>query len=1691
MHSQKLVKMLDCEAPLELRPTGRGWAAHAAGRRSIWSPRATWARARKEAPVNRAFHRLAATLVAVLLGALLPTPAGAAAGIYNVVDRTAADVTADALPTAQIDGIAWDQVIVGTTVYAGGEFANARPAGAAPGTNQVPRSNLLAYDLTTGVLKSSFAPVVNGKVKALAASPDGKKVYIAGNFTMVNGQPRSRVAAFNTADGSLDASFKPTVNSDVNAIVATDTTVWFGGVFSAVNGQARTRLAAASRAGKLLAWAPTADLYVNAITLTPDRSRIAIGGSFSNVNGVFSPGMAFLGASDATLYPFAANQVVQNHGDTSGIYSLKSDGKNILATGWWFAGVGNFEGLLSADPTTGAIRWMADCHGDTYDATTIGATTYSVGHPHFCGNMGSFPEQNPRVFERAAAFTDRATSTTLHDTQGYHDFYGQPAPSQVNWNPDLAAANVSGSWQAAWTAESNDSYLVLGGEFPTVNGVGQQGLVRFALPGIAPGRSGPKYSWDWTPTATVMGTQAKVSWPSNVDRDNMSLTYRLYRSDRPGTPLSTQTGESQWWNRPVMGFLDGNLSVGSTYSYRVTATDPDGNVATSARVKVTAGGMEVPDTAYSQAVQADGAQHYWRLLESQGTTSIDWRGGNDLQLGSGVRLGMPGAIGDGSVDSAAAFDGTANGRAATMNAENAPNTFTAELWFRSTSTTGGQLLDFGDAATGDSYSHDRQLYLGDDGRISFGVWPGAMKAVTSSASYNDGVYHHVVATLSKQGQMLWVDGRLAAADATTTGAQADLRGFWRVGGDSLGGWPGAGSTQDIAATIDEVAIYPTALTRDQIRNHYTASGRSLTLPAQPADAYGKAVLADDPRFLWRLDETRTPVVVDATANLNNGAWSGSPAQLRAPSPVTGATGTGVRLDGSPVVAGSDLRVTGPQVFSVESWFSTTSTTGGKIIGFGNERSGLSTRYDRHLWMDPEGRLNFGVYHEGPHTVTSRDSFNDGSWHHVVGTMGPNGMALYVDGVRVGTDENTQAEYFAGHWRVGGDQSWSGNPWFAGSIDEAAVYTGVLSTEQVRNHYRASAAAVNKVPVPTFTATCEGATCTVDASASTDPDGVVGSWTWDFGDGTKADGVTAKRTYATGGSFDITLTVVDDQQGKASTKQTVRVEVPNTPPRANIAVACTGLECSFDASGSTDADGVIAGQVWDFGDGATSTEANPTHTYAEAGQHTVTLTVSDEAGASHTTTRDLVVSATNTLPTASFTSTVTDLDVAFDASESTDPDGSIASYAWDFGDGSTGVGAAVRHHYAAAGTHTVTLTVTDTAGGSSTRTAQVTTTEAANTVPTAAFEAVVTGRSVGVDASASADADGSIATVRWDFGDGTTGEGATATHEYVAASTYTITLTVTDDRGATATTSRAVTITDEPNQAPVAAFTSSVDGLVASLDASGSADGDGSIASFAWDFGDGSVGTGRTVKHSYAQAGTHRVTLTVTDDGGATHRVSRDVVVTAPPAQVTPLVSDAFEGARTRWGSADVGGTWGYPIAAERFSTASGEGRVSIPAGGTVRALLPAVDAADVHVQADLAVDRMTTGSGLYSSLVARNSSAGNYYLGVRWLPTGEVHLLLYRTVNGATLTLRETTVAGLTYAPGTRLTARLDVVGSTLSGRVWPAGQEMPATPQITLSDTTASLQGAGQVGFNGYLSGSATNGPITVSVDNLTVTKD
>ncbi|WP_051684390.1 PKD domain-containing protein [Blastococcus sp. URHD0036] len=761
----------------------------------------------------------------LLLGGLvLPTVASADTAPAPGLPTT---VAADRLPTVQVNGVVWAMVTVGNTVYATGSFTQARPAGAAAGTSQTPRGNLLAFDLTTGVLNTSFNHTLNGQGRTIVASPDGSRVYVGGDFTTVDGVARGHVAAFSTATGALVTGFAPTSNRPILALAATATTVYAGGDFTTAGGQTRTRLAAFSAStGALTAWAPSADNTVRGIVLSPDGTRINIAGQFSTLNGQSSIALGNVDLAGGDLRPWTLG--VTNFGDAGGIWNARSDGRYLFVVVYGFQ-VGNLEGTVALDPNTLALVWMNDCHGDPYDVYSTGTVVYTAGHAHDCETSGSYPDQSPTVWKRVIANTIEPTGTLLPTTKTprYTSWTGRPRPTVLNFFPTLNAGTYTGQSQAAWSLTGRGDYLVMGGEFTTVNGVGQQSLVRMASSTVAPNDRGPELTAaQMRPTASsTTAGEVTVSWPSSWDMDNEDLTYRVYRNSET-SPVHTVTAASQWWRMPLLTFTDAGLAPGTSASYRVTVSDAFGNVVSSPQGNAVT--VATATSAYANQVRADGPTAYWRLGETTGSTAYSAVGTTTLTEGAGISRGAAGAV---AGDPAVTANGTTTGIAATSTTVTAPpaNDLTVEAWVRTTSTAGGVVAQFGDSASGANTVSDRGLYVDSGGRISFGVTRqsgGATPtttytAVRSPAAVTDGTWHHVVATIGTGGARLYVDGASVATNSALTTANTRLgTGYWMLGRGTLTGWQNAPASGNLAGSIDEVAVYPFALTPAQVAQHY-------------------------------------------------------------------------------------------------------------------------------------------------------------------------------------------------------------------------------------------------------------------------------------------------------------------------------------------------------------------------------------------------------------------------------------------------------------------------------------------------------------------------------------------------------------------------------------------------------------------------------------------------------------------------------------------------------------------------------------------------------------------------------------------------------------------------------------------------------------------------------------------------------
>ncbi|WP_124270632.1 LamG domain-containing protein [Streptomyces sp. ADI96-02] len=729
--------------------------------------------------------RAASAALCLLAGALTATAVGASP---TAALTPPVAITADDLTTWQTNGIVWSMAARDGVVYAGGTFSTLRPPEAAPGTGEQPAVNFAAFDAATGAptdCSLSFT-VSSGTatVRSLALSPDGRTLYAGGQFGAVNGVGVSNIAAIDTATCTPREDFKISVSATVRTLAVTAGTVYLGGDFNSVGGQVRNKFAAVTTGASLLPFTANADEVARALEVTPDGRRVVLGGDFFRINGVSSHALAVVDATTGAVAKSYPGFISNN----STVQDLTSD-----ATGFYTAnegtGGGVFDGRIAVDLDDFEQRWRDTCLGATQAVLVHSGVLYSGSHAHDCSSMGAFPDQQ-RKHLLAQSVDEPKLLPWFPDT---NDGIGEPVGPRVMSQTDSGGRH----------------YLWVGGEFTTVNGSPQQGLTRFA--------DGPDTGAPWVPNvslSTLDPGRIEVNWQSSFDTDDGELTYRIYK-DGSNTPIHTTTGSSVFWNRPELSWTDTDVAPGETHSYRITASD---GANTSAKSTVQSATVQSVSESYAARVRADGASLYWRYDEGGATFAHDSSGERNngfLRNGPAYRQ-TPAAVAGPST--AIGFNGS--DEYAYSNRQHAqPTRFSVETWIRTTTTRGGKIIGFGNMTQQNSTRDDKHVYMRNDGRLVFGVNSAGARTVATSAAYNDGAWHHVVATQGTWGMSLYVDGQLRASNILVSGNE-NYPGYWRVGGDSLSGWPNRPTSDFFAGQIDETAVYPTALSASQVNAHY-------------------------------------------------------------------------------------------------------------------------------------------------------------------------------------------------------------------------------------------------------------------------------------------------------------------------------------------------------------------------------------------------------------------------------------------------------------------------------------------------------------------------------------------------------------------------------------------------------------------------------------------------------------------------------------------------------------------------------------------------------------------------------------------------------------------------------------------------------------------------------------------------------
>ncbi|MGB3054535.1 MAG: hypothetical protein WBB52_06775 [Acidimicrobiales bacterium] len=361
-------------------------------------------------------------------------------------------------PAHRVDGVGWAVSLTSTRIYLGGTFANVRNQG---GTNQGAYANVAAFDRTTGAVIPTFRADTNGIVRTLAVR--GDTLYLGGDFTTVNGQPRARLAAVDLQTGAVKP-FRADTNR-VNKVVAAGDRLYVAGTFSTIGGVARNRVAALDLVTGAVdpTFDPNVNASVNTIAALPDRSRVFIGGLYTTVHGTATTRLTaldgFTGAVTAPTFSDVSGEALD--------LELSPNGTRLAAA---LAEYGNQGAVFNT--TTGTKQFRQRCGGDAQAVTIVGDNWYTGNHEECEGDY------NLRLVGNSMITGAR----------------------QTDWNPTFDRF-----WGVRDLA-TDGQVLVAAGDFTNVSGVPAQGFVIFPVappPPPPPVSLAANASWRYLDTGTM------------------------------------------------------------------------------------------------------------------------------------------------------------------------------------------------------------------------------------------------------------------------------------------------------------------------------------------------------------------------------------------------------------------------------------------------------------------------------------------------------------------------------------------------------------------------------------------------------------------------------------------------------------------------------------------------------------------------------------------------------------------------------------------------------------------------------------------------------------------------------------------------------------------------------------------------------------------------------------------------------------------------------------------------------------------------------------------------------------------------------------------------------------------------------------------------------------------------------------
>ncbi|MBI5089767.1 MAG: PKD domain-containing protein, partial [Actinobacteria bacterium] len=1461
--------------------------------------------------------------------------------------RLANDVVSTNMPRITAGEI-WDIEYIGNKVYVAGGFTNLRN-NTATNTTQVNQAYLAAFDLTTGLIDTTFRPVFDQGVTEIEASPDGTKLFVVGRFNSVNGVTKRKIASINPTTGATNTAFTAQANAAATSVDASNTTVYVGGQFTDINGSTRVSLAALnSTSGAVLSGfvndlsggvGVNGALTVQALKLSHDGTKLLVVHTGTQIAGQTRLGMGLIDTTTNQLLPWRSRLWDDNLQFVGGITRIYAG--DIAPNDQYFvvsSGSGGDRPPISdtivAYPMSGGDDvqplWISRAFDSVYSVAVTEQAIYIGGHFNY-NESPTAPDPWPGLTDVGYGRGQGLAGYGLGDDIVLRDHIGALNPADgkaVEWNPG------SNSFEGNKAMIAHPRGVITGGD-ATTQGEANVGRIAFydfnTIPAVGAndttivdpieGRvepAGTPFTIEGNARATsgVLRVQVEIrdrdtnrylnddltTWAANGVGNTINATLVSPNATNTDWSLTLNIPE----NRRLMIYartVGTNNSQDSSKAIKRIETFGLADETPTTRVSGPSGSV-IPTTTFTVTGSATddlGIQSITftlrdvqnRYLQNDGSTSTTYnsfRGAPDV-------VGAPNATW--SYEFTVPYEGEWTLQAIAVDTSGQSDLRSADrTWIVSdtavsptvTIQTPGEMIPPTAAQT---------LTLAPGGPVTF----------SGTATDDEGLDY----------VMIYLQNTSTRENLSAGGVwgTTQIAGAHRISGqNSIPGttynWSyttpfnlTTGVYSFIVGAVDDLGLSTSSANYGRLTINVqvpgdafpdttiTPTGTQSGLQVLHLDLAGSA--SDD------IGVASVKVTVqdrDTSRYLQpNGTMAAGFTLLTATLANPGATSTAWTL---PV----DLPTEGD--YSVTAYAYDTSNQQDA------SSSGATSRYplypgdqppvvDEDLLQPDDG----ATFTNGKIFVSGRVDDDRQIADAQIAVRNAAGQYMSSSGAFTSTNVSWRDACLNSPGSPGSNFSYTTPIVPPGSytvlvrgVDSHDLATAVPSERVVTVTNNTN----NQPPVANFTFTCTQNVCTFDGRASTDENAPALTYSWNFGNG-NGSGPVPTRTYSSAGSYTVTLTVRDENglQGQTSKVLTIVEPAGNVAPNAVFnAPACTARTCNFSASGSTDPNtGDSISYLWNFGDGGTtSTSTSLSRAFAADGTYTVTLTATDGWGKSSTATRTVLIDEPddNVAPVPVIGGpNCTARSCAFFATGSSDPNGGPLTYAWAFGDGGTANTVSPTRTYAADGDYTVTLTVTDAWGKSAQTTKAVSIHESVdNAAPTPVIGVPsCVAKTCSMSSAGSVDPDGDPFTYSWNFGDSTPTSNLSApSHVFPGAGPYTVTLTLTDAWGKSAVTTRDVSFTaPADNDAPVAVIATPVcTARSCTFSATGSADPEGDSYTYLWDFGTTPVTTATAASPTklYGADGTYTVTLTLTDVWGAVGTITRQLVIAEPASNQPPV-----------------------------------------------------------------------------------------------------------------------------------------------------------------------------------------------------------